>query len=584
MIPIYALFHLNLAYSSIPVDERKTVIDRCYSPLLDLLFEHEIYAGIEMSGWTLQQISVLAPEWLVRFKSLLQAGRCELIGSGYAQIIGPLIPYEVNVWNQRIGLEDYQNMLGIRPRLILVNELAYSSGLVGIYREAGYEGMLMDRDNVALALSLTNNDDAMPVYADSGDGEGLPVLWIDSILFQTFQRYAHGDIGMSDYLHYFKSRINEGDGPFAIYGNDAEIFDYRPGRFKEESELDKNNGEWHRIHQLVSRLKEQKEVVWRTPSDALREFGNRHSSRAVTLTSARQPIPVKKQAKYNISRWAITGRDDLWINTLCHQIYRQIRLVANNTKHEKWRGLCRLWASDLRTHVTSSRWNEALGYADDLLQQLNVRDFTPNQENFSLPLPHDNNRDHMNNCHIHVDPESIYITVETSNVIITLNKRRGLAIHSLGFKQHDFSPLIGTLPLGYFSSIDLGADFYSGGVIIERVKEHSRTTDLTRVVPDIIQQEDQCIIRCVIDTDDGDIVKTICISKISQSITIHYNFPSWRRPYGSVRVGNFTFLPKNFSRPLYFLCRNGGRDNEEFKLDADTFHTNPASSLVSASG
>ncbi|MGQ9812633.1 MAG: hypothetical protein ACUVQ2_04420 [Dissulfurimicrobium sp.] len=37
------------------------------------------------------------------------------------------------------------------------------------------------------------------------------------------------------------------------------------------------------------------------------------------LKSAEQPVPVKKQAKYNLIRWALTGRDDFGLNTSCWQ-------------------------------------------------------------------------------------------------------------------------------------------------------------------------------------------------------------------------------------------------------------------------
>ncbi len=41
----------------------------------------------------------------------------------------------------------YQRLIGVRPRLALVNEQAYSAGLVGLYLDAGYEALLMDWDN-----------------------------------------------------------------------------------------------------------------------------------------------------------------------------------------------------------------------------------------------------------------------------------------------------------------------------------------------------------------------------------------------------------------------------------------------------
>ncbi|GAH09491.1 unnamed protein product [marine sediment metagenome] len=43
--------------------------------------------GIELSGYTLEKISEIDPEWIKTFRQLLEERKIELIGSGYAQII-----------------------------------------------------------------------------------------------------------------------------------------------------------------------------------------------------------------------------------------------------------------------------------------------------------------------------------------------------------------------------------------------------------------------------------------------------------------------------------------------------------------
>ncbi len=58
-----------------------------------------------------------------------------MIGSGYCQIIGPLVPYKVNEWNQRLGIETYEQILDCRPNIVLVNEMTYSSSLVDLYKQ-----------------------------------------------------------------------------------------------------------------------------------------------------------------------------------------------------------------------------------------------------------------------------------------------------------------------------------------------------------------------------------------------------------------------------------------------------------------
>ena len=157
----YLIFHLNLAFSSIEAESRPDVIKACYHPLLQLIEDTDIPIGIELTGWTLKQIEGIDPAWIEHFRALLDTKRCELIGSGYCQIIGPLVPYAVNEWNQQLGLQEYEQILGLRPNIVLVNEMAYSNGLVELYAKVGFQGMIMDRDNVRLALGM----DGLPMTA-----------------------------------------------------------------------------------------------------------------------------------------------------------------------------------------------------------------------------------------------------------------------------------------------------------------------------------------------------------------------------------------------------------------------------------
>ena len=143
---LFAFFHLNIAFSSIEEEQRGEVIKRCYWPLLDLA-ANQGPIGIEVTGFTLEEIARLDPEWIGRARALIACGKVELIGSGYAQMIGPLVPARVTQENLKIGDEIYHRLLGHAPKLALINEQAYSAGLVGLYLDAGYRAILMDWDN-----------------------------------------------------------------------------------------------------------------------------------------------------------------------------------------------------------------------------------------------------------------------------------------------------------------------------------------------------------------------------------------------------------------------------------------------------
>ena len=67
-------------------------------------------------------IGTIDPAWISELRELISTGPCEFIGSGYAQIVGPLVPAQVNAANLRIGHRVYEELLGIRPTIALINE------------------------------------------------------------------------------------------------------------------------------------------------------------------------------------------------------------------------------------------------------------------------------------------------------------------------------------------------------------------------------------------------------------------------------------------------------------------------------
>lgn len=579
----YLIFHLNLAFSSIKTEARPDVIRKCYWSLLELAESTGIPVGIELTGWTLQQIALLDQSWVDRFQQMLAAGQCELIGSGWSQIIGPLVPYEVNRWNQKLGLDAYQQFVGVTPRIALVNEMAFSTSMVDVYADAGYDGIIMDRDNVRLALGLDHTPlSATPTNALGCGERSLPILWSDSILFQRLQRVVHGDIPLSEYVDYVKRRGEQDGALLPIYCNDVEIFDYRPGRFTAESRMHPE-GEWERLMRVCKHLKDDIALDWLSPSQALDKNAAMIRRNVARLTSVSHPIPVKKQAKYNINRWAVTGRDNLWLNTACHQIYRLLMQKEEASDEECWRELCELWASDLRTHITDNRWDEASKRIDKVLGRLGKpqilfktgNKFEGGQVFNEDALPVD--------TQIEQDAEGILWTIKTPYIHLVLNVRRGMAIKSLSFKSHNFQPVIGTLPQGYFSSIEYGADFYSGGVLIEVPGDHSRMTDLEWVTPQIKMQGSRIVISATIPLTHGVLEKTITIDTVTENIKLSYDFQQFERPLGIVRAGIITLIPESFSLPLAVGCINGGKETEWFTLDQNFNHGQAASTLVSSS-
>jgi hypothetical protein len=579
-LTLFALFHCNLAFSSIEEEQRGEVIRRCYWPLLDLAQNHGPI-GLEATGFTLEEIAKRDPEWIGRARALIAKGRIELIGSGYAQIIGPLVPARVTEENLRLGNEIYERLLGVQPMLALINEQAYSAGLVGLYLDAGYRAILMDWDNPGASHPEWPAETRYrPQRARGADGREIGLLWTNTVAFQKLQRFAHGDIALDDYLDYVRERRGAEARALCVYASDAEIFDFRPGRFRTEEKLP-DESEWARLSQAFTALKDKHTLI--APGKALALNGNAASLR---LESAACPVPVKKQRKYNLSRWAVTGRDDIAVNAACQRIYEA--LVASDADSAAWKELCYLWASDFRTHITGKRWAafcERLAKAESFCTSPlwggrkseafsgggeSAPHHRPHPKHFVFRPPHK------------AEVQERHIDISTPSLTARLDRRRGLAIESLSFGG---APVIGGLPHGHFDDIALQADWYTGDCVFEAPGEH-KVTDLEWCEAQISQDMNGDVIAFArIDTPKGPIEKTLRFSASEPRVDfdLAFHWDDWGK--GSLRLGHITLLPEAFDwTRLSLTTHNGGKDAETFSLkDTAVDHGAPVSFLVSCS-
>ncbi len=578
MAKAYLIFHLNLAFSSIEEELRPALIERCYWPLLKLIKRLGIPAGVELTGWTLQEINHLDSVWVKYLADMLKDGDCDLIGSGWSQMIGPLAPAKVNRWNQKLGLLAYKEYLNCSPKIALVNEMAYSSGMVDIYTNAGYQGIVMDRDNVRLALKNELKNPSMPNYAKGMEGHVLPIIWADSILFQRLQRAVHGEISSKEYVDYVRARISSGEQALPIYSNDVEVFDFRPGRFEAESELHPE-GEWNRLENILKTLKSDLAFEWVSPNQLLREMLSSDRYLAGFLSSVTYPVPVKKQAKYNLARWAVTGRNDVWLNTICHRIAKKLN---DSSDIADWKILCELWASDLRTHITLDRWNKSTNVLRLMCAKLGISSEFEYEKISKKEAPISNLNGLKNSSEsIFLEDDGMYLKLESEQLNLILNLRRGLCIKELTFKRVSENPLIGTIPHGYFDSINYGADFYSGTTVAELVSDRVRVTDLCQVEPSIVETLNEWIISSVVTTKLGEIHKRYTIPKKDSYINVSVRLKDWKRPAGVIRVSAMTLLPGAFDEHAKIITINGGVSQEVFGLKYDCDHSIPSSTFVS---
>jgi hypothetical protein len=554
----FALFHLNLAFSSIEEEQHATVVRDCYGPLLDLAESHGPI-GIEATAYTLQAIAKCDAGWLARLRDLIGRGRCEFIGSGYAQAIGPLLPADMLAANLRLGNDAYQKLLGLTPRIALVNEQAWSGGLVGQYLDAGYEALLMDWDNVAnFHPDWAPELRYAPQRVLGSDGREIPILWTNTVAFQKLQRLAHDDISLEDYLEFVSGQRGAEDRTVCLYASDAEIFGFRPGRYRTE-ESNQGGTEWTRLNAALAGIGTLPGVKLVSPSDALKDA---KKTAPIRLETAAYPIPVKKQRKYNVTRWAVSGRDDIAVNAACQRIHDALR--ATQAPNDDWRELCRLWASDFRTHITQGRWER---YCRDLAAMEARLGTIPAA---ALPAPAGDTITDR------------YIEIATPSLRVRLDRRRGLAIQRAGFAP-DFTPLIGGIPHGYFDDIALQADWYTGDCVFEAPGE-PKVTDLDWATTHIARAADGAVtVHGVIATPLGPIIKIMTFHGDAPRIDfdLEFQWENWSR--GALRLGHITLLGGAFDeQSLSFTTTNGG-EPEHFALAGQTVeHGAPVSFLVSA--
>ena len=574
---LFVFFHLNLAYSSIEQDQRPEVVQRCYWPLLRLVRSLELPVGIEVSAYTLECIRGIDPGWVTEFASLCSEGLCELVGSGYVQLIGPLVPPEVNAANLRLGNEAYERLLGVRPAIALINEQAYSAGLVQHYIDASFRAIIMEWDNPSRHHPEWSPElRYLPQMACGQHGEEIPLIWNKSIAFQKFQRLAHGEMELEEYLPYLYGHLSENPRVFPVYGNDAEIFDYRPGRYHTEPAL-REIGEWERISRLLDAIRKDERFEFILPSRTLDWMGVPGAGNRLRLESAEDPVPVKKQEKYNITRWAVTGRNDLGINTACRRLYEALK-ERSEPDDESWRELCYLWSSDFRTHITEKRWLVYLERLHDFEKLLRVTEepVTPKAAIAKKCLP----------TAIRTQREGRFLKLESDLMTVVINCRRGLAIESLVVKDICDKPLLGTLPHGYYQDISLGADYYTGHLVLETPGQ-PKITDLAAVEPRIGCAEDgESIVVCgEVATPLGTIRKRVQVSSGGQ-LGLEYELQWAEMPPCSLRLAHVTLNPEAFNpERLYFESHNGGFRAERFSVATKRIeHSRSVSFLVSASG
>ncbi len=525
------------------------------------LAEEGIKLGLEFNGWTLEKMAEISPSYIDRIKRLEKEGKVEFIASSYTQAVFPLIPYEVNKKNLQIGINSFRDILGKVPKIFLLNEMVYSIGTVRLLKEFGFESFIFDWVNGIKGNNWRKEIRLWEVAVN----EGLKVLWADTYMNQKFQRFVWRDIDREDYISFLKKKFSL--NPFAIplYVGDAEVFEYTPGGLN----FTKDGKDFEKLKEAFRLVKESFLVEFSLPSQIL---NLKEEIKEISIATADYPVRTKKQDKYNVIRWAVTGRDSVRMNTQCYKLYKAVK---QRSEEPLWKNLCLLWGSDFRTNTTDEKYllfRNLMGYS-----LLRVR-----EERKKGVASRSSRKELFPSSCFH---RGRYFVVETPYHRALLIKNKGLALKELTFKKKSPKPLIGTVEHGFYEDISYGADFFSFHLLIA-TREGKQITDLSTEVDVCCFWEDGFL---KVRNEKPIELPFVSLFKeywFSDKVKVVYKLYFKELYPMSIRLGIVTLIPDSFDREtLFYETHNGGKDKELFLLKGKNVALDlPVNYVVTARG
>lgn len=550
---LYSIWHLNLLYSSIEEDRRLEVIQKCFWPLLNLA-KNGYKVALEIPASSLEIALQLDPAWVKVFKELLYDKKIELVGSGYTQLISPTLPAKVNSTNIDEGFKVYKEILNIHPEVWLINEQAFSDSLISLYSEfKNIKAVIIDWCSL---FGNTPELDENLVFEiqnlKSSAGKSIPVIWSHSIAFQKFQHVIHNQIDESEFFEYYDkiftgmTKTNLNQPSFCLYGNDAEVFDFRPGRFHTEATAP-SYSEWSKIDKIFKDLALNFNYIF--PSELLHDGLNKCSD--ININSLREPVTVKKQPKYNICRWNLTGRNTPYINSILLSNAVNIDQMDSSKKRE----LCYLFSSDFRTHITEKRWTAFFQSILDIdhrkhLAIINEDNLTSTQKNY----------------------------LENDLLYLQLNSKKGGSVERVGLKNLPY--LFGRVKHGFFSRMDICADWFSSNLVFQEFGRPQATDLSLATILSNSSEKNTLVVKS--NFLNGSVDKLFSLHENSFILDYQLNIP--KVPIGCFRFSFITFNPEEIC-PTSFKIEThcGGYDMTTFSLpNYDFSHGENPTNIVSS--
>ena len=556
---LYTAWHINLDYSALSVSQFSKVINLCYWPILRLARSTGCVQGIEVSGRTLEKIGRLDPAWIDEMGELTEEGLVEPLSSGYAQIIGPLVPSSINRENFSRGLEVFRETLSFTPRVAFVNEQCSSEGVLNLLAKVGFEAAIVEWENTWFANpELPEITGYSPQRLSTANGIGI--IWNHSRFFQGLQRLVHNELPSGDYWKLFGNAKGSTIRSICFYGGDAEAFGFRPRRFRTEAPISAD--EWG-IIEAVMRKTLEAGATWVSPSALL----ERLPATGTSVFNLEHQITTKKQGKYNALRWAVSGRNNYELNNLAYHNHIA-ELYGSNASNSIPKDIdLKIWRSDLRTHLHPDRWQSLLSEAPKLESTSSLR------STIEWPLQSELTR--------HTD--ETFVTIGNDRIEARVDPTRGFSIQSLRINCPCQKVLIGRVPFGFFPGPIPSPDWFTASFTFHEPGK-SQVTDLTSTVG-----TSSCLIKTqslysVIENPLFRLSKKIEVVGESDQLLIAYRI-EWRIPSrGLIRVGHLAFNPTSWDwENTLFHAANGGETRSSFGVKGrNANHSDPISLAVSA--
>lgn len=148
------MFNFNLQFAEMPVDRTELLVSQGHLPLLDVLEAHPgIKADFFFTGYTDMWLAEHAPTLVARVKAGLSRGQFGLGTYTYAHPILSLLPREDVVRQLAKGLACDEKVWGIRPRGLLLPEVAWDVTLPLAMEELGIEWVAIYRELIPALAS-----------------------------------------------------------------------------------------------------------------------------------------------------------------------------------------------------------------------------------------------------------------------------------------------------------------------------------------------------------------------------------------------------------------------------------------------